>query len=94
MRHLTVDVSTCRTKDDLYLSFLVALRVPDWHGHNLDALWDSITSDVNGVMPPYVIEVSGSAALSEDAAALLERFEAMFADAHAERQLQVSIRRV
>lgn len=33
------------TAEDFYDAFLEAVGAPSWHGHNLDALYDSIGGD-------------------------------------------------
>lgn len=91
MKQLSVDVSQCITVDEFYSVFLRALRAPEWHGRNLNALWDSITSDINDVMPPYVVVVSGSGALPGNLSGELERFQELFAEARQARDLDISL---
>jgi RNAse (barnase) inhibitor barstar len=38
MKRITLDISDCKTADDLYSVLLLAFEAPDWHGRNLDAL--------------------------------------------------------
>ena len=81
MKRISIDISGCQTVNDFYDVLLSALEAPSWHGRNLDALWDSITSDVNNIMPPYSIEVSGGESSPETVAALTHRVRALFDEA-------------
>lgn len=74
-----------KTKDDFYASLLSALGAPDWHGHNLDALWDSITGgDINQVNLPLSIRITGIDSMSQECKELVQRFVSMISDAQAE----------
>lgn len=46
--------------DDVYDVLAAALPLPDWFGRNLDALWDTLSTDVPG---PYEIVLQESDAL-------------------------------
>lgn len=59
MKKIALDATGCQTPDDFYRILLPALKAPDWHGHNLDALWDGITGGLKGIRPPFMIEVAG-----------------------------------
>lgn len=49
-----------------YEQFLSQVSAPEWHGHNLDALADSIISgEINGIEPPYTIKNINSNASPE-----------------------------
>lgn len=53
---VTIDWQKIITKESFYEVFLPQLNAPEWHGHNLDAVADSvIAGDVNGIEPPYTI---------------------------------------
>ncbi|MEL6641041.1 MAG: barstar family protein, partial [Pseudomonadota bacterium] len=78
MKTFKIDVSDCMTADDVYQRLLAILDPPDWHGRNLDALWDSITSDINGVLPPYAIEVVGRDGVPKPVSVLLARIQTVF----------------
>ena len=43
----TIDFSKCHDYDELYKLIYQALEVPDWCGHNLDALWDVLTGFID-----------------------------------------------
>jgi len=73
VKKIPIDVSGCRNEGDFYDLLLSGLKAPGWHGRNLDALWDSITSDINGVSPPFLVEVTGHRQASEEVALLVSR---------------------
>jgi RNAse (barnase) inhibitor barstar len=61
---IRLDAASWQTADDFYLAFFEAVGAPSWHGHNFDALNDSIgTGTINKVEVPYRIVVQNSAAL-------------------------------
>ena len=92
MQRISIDISECETVDDFYGILLTSLDAPDWHGRNLDALWDSITSDINNVMPPYSIEVSVGTDLSQSVAVLLPRVKALFDEAREQEHIEVEFK--
>ena len=100
MRLIPLDASKWQTADDVYSDLLAALEAPEWHGRNLNALWDSVTeaaayadlSDfIIGVRPPFRIEVSNAQAASSEARKLLSQIEKLLADARAEYAIDVSM---
>ena len=44
MPDIVISAAGWKTADDFYIAFLAAVEAPAWHGHNLDALWDSIVT--------------------------------------------------
>lgn len=92
MTNIDLDASTWSSPDDVYATLLAALGSPDWHGHNLDALWDSLTSDINVVSPPLRVTVWHADRLEAPIAALLARVSELFSDAREERGLDVGFR--
>jgi RNAse (barnase) inhibitor barstar len=71
--------------EDFYQTLLSSLGSPNWHGHNLDALWDSITSgDIKQVNPPFSVRITGTDLMSPSCKALVDRFEALISAARAE----------
>ena len=47
--------------EDFYTNFLTQVGAPEWHGHNLDALEESIRdSDINEINVPYSIVLTGT----------------------------------
>lgn len=52
--------------DDFYDAILGALAAPDWHGHNTNALIDSMVyGEINGISPPYKIVISNTGGLKQ-----------------------------
>lgn len=94
MKTLKLDVSDCVTADDVYRRLLVILDAPDWHGSNLDALWDSITGDINGLLPPFAIEVAGHDNVPKPVSVLLLRIQTVFEEAREEENIRVEFRLV
>ncbi len=90
MRTFKIDVADCLNAGDVYERILTVLRAPDWHGHNLDALWDSITGDeINGLVPPYSITVTGHEQAPAHVSALLFRFKTVFDDVQKDQNIHV-----
>lgn len=82
MREIVVSGNWWSSPDDLYDGLLSALGAPEWHGRNLDALWDSIaTGHINEVEPPFRIRFVEVDALPDDCRALLDRVIDLFAQA-------------
>ena len=53
---ILIDWKNISTPEEFYLLFLPQVDAPEWHGHNLNALNDSlVTGDINGLNPPYKI---------------------------------------
>ena len=70
--------------DDFYKALLPSLGTPDWHGHNFDALWDSIMGgDINEVNPPFSIKVAGIDQMPPDCKDLIDRFVLLISEARA-----------
>lgn len=42
--NITIDCAAIGSRDDLHRIFAEALSFPAWYGHNLDALYDMLTS--------------------------------------------------
>jgi hypothetical protein len=68
MESLELDASHWKNVEDFYNALLPALGAPQWHGHNLNALLDSIIwhDDINQLKPPYVIRVNRTKGLPPD----------------------------
>jgi RNAse (barnase) inhibitor barstar len=74
--------SEWRSADDFYHAYLAAVGAPDWHGHNLDALWDSLTGgDINRRNPPLHIRITGTAQMDDDAREIVRRFADLITEA-------------
>lgn len=61
MPRAVISAETVRSMEDVYDVVAAALPLPDWFGRNLDALWDTLSTDVPG---PFEIEVQETAALA------------------------------
>ncbi len=73
-----------QTANDFYTAYLTAVGAPDWHGRNLDALWDSLTGgDINRRNPPFRVRIAGLTEMGGDARQMVERFVAFAEDAKA-----------
>jgi RNAse (barnase) inhibitor barstar len=84
MQQITLSGEHWTTPYDFYHDLLRSLGAPNWHGHNLDALWDSITGgDINQVNPPFRVTISGIDVMSPNCKILVGRFAAMVSDARA-----------
>ena len=92
MKTNVIDISGCQTAADVFDRILEALDAPGWHGRNLDALWDSITSDINGVLPPYTLTITGRELVPEAVALLLSDIQTVFEDARKDRCIEVLFR--
>ncbi len=85
MRQIILDGTEWKVPHDFYRSFLEAVGAPEWHGQNLDALWDSITGgDINFVDPPYLICIEGTTAMPEECKAVVLRFRDLVSEAKAQ----------
>lgn len=91
MKVVRCDLSGCATNEDVYDLILTGLHAPDWHGRNLDALWDSVAGGgINGLCPPYRLEIEGYGVLKKELRDLVDRIEAVFLEARRDRQVDVS----
>jgi RNAse (barnase) inhibitor barstar len=85
MKHVRLNAHDWNSEADFYKDILPALKAPEWHGENLDALWDSMTSDeINAVVPPFHIEVVGAELLSTQMRNFLQKVEKLFHDVRGE----------
>jgi len=51
---ILIDWSLIESEDQFYDVLFSQIGAPEWHGHNLDALVDSlITGSINSIEPPY-----------------------------------------
>jgi len=67
-----------------YDAFLAAVDAPSWHGHSLDALADSlIGGGINGVEPPFTVEILCPARPAPALAALFDALVGIAEDASA-----------
>jgi len=72
MQEITLHAAGWTTREDFYAAYLPAVRAPEWHGHTLDAILDSLRGDVNGIDPPFRIRVIGVGHLNDECRRFLE----------------------
>ena len=81
MQEILLDGTAWKTKDDFFIAFLAAVGAPDWHGHNLDALNDSIgAGDIDEINPPFLIKIRGSTNMKPEAKQMVEGFQQLIRD--------------
>jgi RNAse (barnase) inhibitor barstar len=92
VRDIASNLAGCTTPNDVFERILDVLDAPDWHGRNLDALWDSVPSnEINGVRAPYRLKVAGYVGLGNDLRELVDKIGAMFAEARRDRLIEVDL---
>jgi RNAse (barnase) inhibitor barstar len=92
MQLIRLDAAGWRSPDDFYSALLPELGAPDWHGRNLNALYDSLMGDINSLEPPFEIEIEGAAELPQNMKAFLDEVISVFEDARAEFGADVSLK--
>jgi RNAse (barnase) inhibitor barstar len=101
MHELRLDARTWKTADDVYIALLSALQSFPGHGHNLDALWDSLREAgkygtggaeyLNSVQPPLLVEVRNTDLASVEAREKIEAIAKLIDEARSEFDIDVSI---
>lgn len=61
-----IDLSNAKEKEDLFVALSIALRLPDWFGHNWDALADCLCDLSWKPAPGYVVYIEGHDALRHE----------------------------
>jgi RNAse (barnase) inhibitor barstar len=92
MQLIRLDAAGWRSPDDFYSALLPELGAPDWHGRNLNALYDSLMGDINCLEPPFEIEIEGAAELPQNMKAFLDEVISVFEDARTEFGAEVSLK--
>jgi hypothetical protein len=78
---LTLAAARWTGSEDVYRALLTALGAPSWHGHNLDALDESLRStNLNRVIPPFVVEVQGLSVAAPEAQRTARQIAALIKD--------------
>jgi RNAse (barnase) inhibitor barstar len=81
MEEIRLDTSKWKTSDDFYDALLPALGAPTWHGRNLDALNDSISSDeINEVRLPLRLLLVSTDTIPLELRSYLKKFAELIAD--------------
>lgn len=62
VQHCIISTDDCEGPETVYERLEQELNLPDDFGRNLDALWDSLSSDVDG---PFEIVIEDPAALDD-----------------------------
>jgi RNAse (barnase) inhibitor barstar len=79
IRRIQLDARDWLTRECVYAGLLAALEAPAWHGHNFDALRDSIVvGSINKVEPPFSIEISHAEMASQEAQQFLRSLAELF----------------
>ncbi|MBW6522911.1 barstar family protein [Sphingomonas sp. RHCKR47] len=81
---ITLDARGWREFRDIYAALLPALGAPDWHGPNLDAVYDALVAGHYRVALPLVVTIRDTASASEAVRAYLPRLVTVFDDARAQ----------
>ncbi len=78
---IRLDARGWNDRDDLWRDLLAGLGAPDWHGANLDALYDGLVAGENRARPPLVVEITGATQLPPALIAHMTRVREVFDDA-------------
>lgn len=102
IQQIEIDASGWNNEDDLWDGLLDGLGAPSWHGHNLDALWETVTESavfgldegqtINSVRPPFEIIVKNVASLRSTLIERLTRISEVLEQAKAEYDMDVGLR--
>jgi ribonuclease inhibitor len=83
MKELVLDGSNWQTRDDVYDAFFAAVRAPEWHGRNFNALRDSIgTGQINDVEVPYRVVIRNFDQVSGEATQMAHDFVDLLRELH------------
>lgn len=90
MKLIEINAARCQSVEDFYRLLLAELGAPEWHGHNLDALWDSITAgDINHISAPYKVIVGGRQSLAGEITEVIDKIKSLFDEARHARLAEV-----
>lgn len=90
MKAITLDAAGWIATDDFFAALLPELGAPSWHGHNLNALYDSLSGGINEVEPPFSVTVRNTGNLASEFGSLFSGVAEVFADARREFNTDVS----
>ena len=92
MKEIRLDASKWKTEDDFYNALLPALGAPAWHGHNLDALNDSIGGDeINDVRLPFRVLLVETDTIPAGLRSYLKKFAELISELPAHMGANVSL---
>jgi hypothetical protein len=78
---IELDAKAWCTAEDVYAALLKALEAPAWHGHNFDALRDSIvTGSINKIEPPFSVTIENSRMAAVAAQEFMRNLVDLFAE--------------
>lgn len=83
MTTITLDATAWRQPADIWRALLPALGAPAWHGHSLDALYDSLVADLNERRAPLSVEVVHADSVPREVRDYMVRIGIVFTDARA-----------
>jgi len=90
MERIELDASGWTGLEAFYAALLPALGAPEWHGHNLNALWDSmVTGDINTLEPPYEIVLINCEGLEEPLRSQILAFLDLVEQAHDDEGIEI-----
>ena len=79
---IVIDWAALKSEEAFYDVLLPQLAAPDWHGRNLNALWDSVgVGHINGIEPPYRIVMRGITEVPDGLADFVRRVVVVLLDA-------------
>lgn len=84
MTEIVLDAAQWQEFRDIYAVLLPALGAPEWHGPNLDAVYDALVAGHYRVAPPLTVIVREVGRSSEAVRAYLPRLVTVFDDARAQ----------
>lgn len=91
MTEITLDAAAWQDFRDIYAALLPALGAPDWHGPNLDAVYDALVAGHYRVAPPLTVIVREVARSSDAVRAYLPRLVTVFNDARAQYDIDARL---
>ncbi|MBB6503337.1 RNAse (barnase) inhibitor barstar [Sphingomonas endophytica] len=89
---IRLDARGWQRREDFWAALLPALGAPDWHGPNLDALYDGLVAGENRVRPPLTVEIVVSTPFPVPLTTNLDRVRNVFADAARDTGLPIELR--
>jgi RNAse (barnase) inhibitor barstar len=85
VKEIILDADGWKSQEDFFIALLPKLGAPDWHGHNLDALWDSLVAgQINSTKSPYFITIINADKIPDILVAYLVKFEKLVIGMQAE----------
>lgn len=89
---ITLDAKPWLRFRDIYAALLPALGAPDWHGPNLDAVYDALVAGHYRVASPFTVTIRNVAVTTGEVRAYLDRLVTVFDDARAQYSVDAMLR--